>query len=259
MGEITGELGQPREVLLQARQHAVERLRQLLQFGRCAACTQSALQPAGGDLPGLIGQRAQRPQRAPHHVAAEQAAGRGGADDGDRQQMAEALQEIGVAVVIDGQQGDQLAAVGQGLAQVQGMHAATIGEDPVVPPWRGVDRLAACMLAQQCRCGREEHCAAPINNVEGDIRMVAQCVRQALPACGRRSVAGQVTDQRNLVLQFAEVLGHQVVAGADIDRHAQCGQHQRSHDGEQQRQPYRDGATQAHPLCNAPSSGASST
>ncbi|PSD45699.1 hypothetical protein C7E25_25180, partial [Stenotrophomonas maltophilia] len=29
----------------------------------------------------------------------QQATGRGGADDGDRQQMAEALQEIGVAVV----------------------------------------------------------------------------------------------------------------------------------------------------------------
>jgi len=69
----------------------------------------------------------------------------------------------------------------------------------------------------------------------------------------------KVTDQRDLVFQVDEILGDQIVAGAYIDRHAQRGQHQRGDRGEQQRQPYRDGTAQVHPLWAAPSSGASST
>ncbi|MNS68626.1 hypothetical protein D3C72_1019100 [compost metagenome] len=259
MGQITREFGEAGEILLQPGQHAVECLRQLLQFCWRGIGRKTPLQTSCGDLPGFVGEGPQGAQRAPHHIASQQAAGQCGGHDGDCQQVAEALQERRMACVVDGQQGGQRAAVGQRLAQMQHVQAAAIGQGPVVATHRQISRLRPCMLAKKGRCGGKQWRTVFVDDVEFDIGMMAERLGQTLRTLPGSAAVSQVGDQRDLVFKLGEVLCDQVVACTEVDRHAQRSKHYGGHRGEQHGQPRGDGKARSHVLRAVASSGASST
>ncbi|MCY1222230.1 hypothetical protein D9M72_343150 [compost metagenome] len=71
MRQVRREFGQPREAVLQPRQHVIEGRRQLAQLGRCAADVKPRGKAAGGDRGGIGSHAPQRPQPAPRQHEAQ--------------------------------------------------------------------------------------------------------------------------------------------------------------------------------------------